>query len=263
MAGMETGGSAWQSQEDWSAQLADLAAAAALVDSQPDDTEPMPGGNDENKDANGSGILPTSLAAVYARANQAEPHPAHLAALAAIPQEICVKWQARGVPRARAGGAVVSFPASGGEPMLCAQLKAFLECQNAAGDIVMLDHLGLSDNALPTGALASLVQSACLLRPWWRLRSLAVARCGLALEGFLALATPEAGPAVKHLARLDLSGNGAVGRAPSGQLVSAEELLASGHLLLMHLWRNAPLRFVDLTGTGGDVAQCLGMSLCS
>jgi hypothetical protein len=245
-----------------------LAALAAALGSEPRDapqSQHVDGPNEFQPADTGetttpaphSGAALETLQAAYAAAcasSGVEPLPAHQQLLDSFPTSLYVDHICSRLPRGNAGGVVVDVAAvAGGAAASARQMQALLQVLTGRVEsrrVLLVDHLKLSGLHLPDRALPDLVAAAAELAPWWRLRSLELSGCGLSLPDLDSLSSLETSPAVEHLQRLDLSRNSGIGRSVGGQLRSPGELMGSGRLLLTHLWRAAPLRFLDLTHTG-------------
>lgn len=165
-------------------------------------------------------------------------------------------------PPARVGGAVVPAPS---ELLSILQVEAFLQALLTVapdGHVLMLDHLSLDHQPCSACVSSRMIRWASALGPWWRLRSLSLRHCGLTWALLGQLVSSEAQQFMWHLQRLDISHNRHLGRNAEGHLCSPEVVATPDIMFLFHLWRRAPLRFLDVTDTdlgNAILTACLRM----
>jgi hypothetical protein len=180
----------------------------------------------------------------------------HLDLLKNIPVSLMKQVNMKQAPSGVVGGAVIDVAAATDEneennPPSSDHVAALLEAvtqSNTEGKLLLLDHLDLSGLPLPHSLVSTVVHQAATLGPWWRLRSLALSGCNIDITHLQQLMAPEAQSFLWHLERLDLSYNPCLGRdVAHGTLRPLTEFTAPSTLMMMRLWRGAPLKYLDLS----------------
>lgn len=192
-----------------------------------------------------------------------EPFRKYITILKGVPGSLFVDIVLDSPPKGRAGGAAINAGIEGlglqerdnTELMpTIDQVIALVDILTAkpaiiSGKVLILDHLDLSGISLPITILQTLVDQARLLGPWWRLRSLSLSKCNLSLEHLHLLTSDSSIPLVMRLERLDISWNPNIGREDDGCCYSAINFMRKANFFCANLWRNAPLKFLNLAGT--------------
>ncbi|KAH7617569.1 putative Cell division cycle-associated 7-like protein [Nannochloris sp. 'desiccata'] len=196
---------------------------------------------------------------VLCTSKRIEALKSHLALLRSIPVPLMQQVEVETAPSGVAGGAVIDVAAATvgtneneeNNPPSTDHVAALMESllkSDGEGKLCLLDHLGLSSLPLASGAIEAVVHQAAALGPWWRLRSLALSGCNIDIAHLQALIAPESQSFLWHLERLDLSYNPCLGRdVANGALRPLTQFTAPATLMMMRLWRGAPLKYLDLS----------------
>jgi hypothetical protein len=196
---------------------------------------------------------------VLCTSKRIEALKSHLELLKQIPAPLAKQVEMDKAPSGVAGGAVIDVTGAivgrneneENNPPSTDHVAALLESLlniDSEGKLVLLDHLQLSSLPLPSGTIAAVVHQAAALGPWWRLRSLALSGCNIDITHLQYLIAPEAQSFLWHLERLDLSYNPCLGRdVANGVLRPLTQFTAPATLMMMRLWRGAPLKYLDLS----------------
>lgn len=183
-------------------------------------------------------------------AKGAQPSAALLQRFSDIPESLFANLGSLMPPNALLGGAVLRVPPNQDG----AQTEALLNVlsNRTQGKVMLLDHLDMSGcTCISPRSLSDFVQGTASLGAWWRLRSLHLAGCALSLPHLTSLCGPEALPFLWPLQRLDISGNPEIGiDCSSGASRTAMAFGPPTVSFFFHLWRCAPLKYLNLTETG-------------
>jgi hypothetical protein len=183
----------------------------------------------------------------------------HLELLKNTPVALIKHVDIKTAPLGVVGGAVINVAAATGaqdeneenNPPSAEHVAALLETLTQSsndGKLLLLDHLELSGLPIPSTTLSALVHQAAALGPWWRLRSLSLSGSNIDISHLQQLIAPEAQSFLWHLERLDLSYNPCLGRdIANGTLRPVTAFTAPSTLMMMRLWRGAPLKYLDLS----------------
>ena len=181
-------------------------------------------------------------------------HEDHMFTLQNVPEILFVPINLNTPPDYRSGGVCINASRrEDANPVTERQLSALLDtlfCRGASpsAGVLLVNHLDLSGCVISIEMLEGLVEQAKLLGPWWQLRSLVLRGCGLTLEHARVLCSDDAISFMMHLERLDISHNRLLGSSAEGRVYEVMDFVGIGGVLLANLWRNAPLKHLDLTG---------------
>eukprot|EP00889_Picochlorum_renovo_P007433 jgi/Picre1/34463/NNA_001931.t1 len=163
------------------------------------------------------------------------------------------------------GGAVIRFDSSC--QCLPGQVAALFSTIAPPRDspvMVIVDTIDMRDIPIPVMGLSEMIQNAVLWGPWWRLRCLVLHNCQLGIEHLNVLGNVDAVPCFWNLEYLDVSHNGSIGRDLStGIFHDPTEFATPDMAFLVHLWRHAKLRFLNIEAIdiSPHVLGCLLMVL--
>lgn len=194
----------------------------------------------------------TQLYQQQCTSHDCEPHSQHVNLLKSIPESLIVLNPLRRDIRGHLGGAAISLPE--GHKCSHSQQMALLTTispPETSDVVVLVDSIDFSDIELSHVALEMLVRNATQWGPWWRLRSLTLRNCGLQLPHIRAICSIDAIPCFWNLQYLDISSNKGIGRklTDDGSIRGASDFAVPSILLFLNLWRNSPLKRLNLEDT--------------
>ncbi len=172
----------------------------------------------------------------------------HVRLLEEIPGELVIDSRNCQTMSNIPGGAVIRLDSSCQcSPGQVAALLSTIAPPRDSPVMVALDTLHVNDIPIPAMGLSEMVQNAVFWGPWWRLRCLVLRNCDLGIEHVQLLGSIDAVPCFWNLEYLDISHNCSIGRDMlTGRSREPYEFATPSMAFLVHLWRQAKLRFLNI-----------------